>query len=67
MSNSIELLNFAQKKVEELEKDWETAQPEAFSPDPVSCTDFGACEEAMGLLDEVIMYTFQQCVYYLTK
>lgn len=26
-----------------------------------------ACEEAMTVLEEVIMFTFQQTVYYLTK
>lgn len=26
-----------------------------------------ASEEAMTVLEEVIMFTFQQCVYYLTK
>lgn len=26
-----------------------------------------ACEEAMTVLEEVIMFTFQQSVYYLTK
>lgn len=26
-----------------------------------------ANEEAMTILEEVIMYTFQQCVYYITK
>ncbi|XP_067878090.1 ras-interacting protein 1 isoform X3 [Heterodontus francisci] len=72
MSNSIELLNFAQKKVTEMEAVWECAQadaplPAGFSSDPAQSTDFESCEEAMAVLDEVIMYTFQQCVYYLTK
>lgn len=26
-----------------------------------------ASEEAMTVLEEVIMFTFQQCIYYLTK
>ncbi|XP_067878089.1 ras-interacting protein 1 isoform X2 [Heterodontus francisci] len=67
MSNSIELLNFAQKKVTEMEAVWECAQADGFSSDPAQSTDFESCEEAMAVLDEVIMYTFQQCVYYLTK
>ncbi|XP_043937474.1 ras-interacting protein 1 [Protopterus annectens] len=64
MSNSVELLNFFQKKVLEMEKDWET---EGIGDDPLIVNDLETCEEAMTLLDEVIMYTFQQCVYYLTK
>lgn len=35
--------------------------------DPQLCNDLELCDEAMALLDEVIMCTFQQSVYYLTK
>ncbi|XP_053546613.1 ras-interacting protein 1 isoform X2 [Bombina bombina] len=64
MANSMELLNFVQKKILDMEKEWET---EGSSQDALLSSDLEACEESMALLDEVIMYTFQQCVYYLTK
>ncbi|XP_069463124.1 ras-interacting protein 1 [Ambystoma mexicanum] len=64
MANSMELLNFVQKKVLDVEKEWEA---DGISHDALVSSDLEACEEAMALLDEVIMYTFQQCVYYLTK
>ncbi|XP_040181567.1 ras-interacting protein 1 isoform X1 [Rana temporaria] len=64
MANSMELLNFVQKKILDMEKEWDS---EASSQDALLSSDLEACEESMALLDEVIMYTFQQCVYYLTK
>ncbi|MEE6483178.1 hypothetical protein FKM82_013460 [Ascaphus truei] len=64
MANSMELLNFVQRKILDLEKEWES---EGTSHDALLSSDLEACEESMALLDEVIMYTFQQCVYYLTK
>ncbi|XP_029440257.1 ras-interacting protein 1 [Rhinatrema bivittatum] len=64
MANAMELLNFVQKKVLEMEKEWDS---EGAPHDALLSNDLEACEEAMSLLDEVIMYTFQQCVYYLTK
>lgn len=41
--------------------------PPGLSSDPQLCNDLELCDEAMALLDEVIMCTFQQSVYYLTK
>jgi len=35
--------------------------------DPVLSTDMDICSEALAQLDDVIMHTFQQCVYHLTK
>ncbi|XP_069804897.1 ras-interacting protein 1 isoform X2 [Dendropsophus ebraccatus] len=64
MANSMELLNFVQRKILDMEKEWES---EGTSQDALLSSDLEACEESMALLDEVIMYTFQQCVYYLTK
>ncbi|XP_073512341.1 ras-interacting protein 1 isoform X2 [Phyllobates terribilis] len=64
MANSMELLNFVQRKILDMEKEWES---EGTSQDTLLSSDLEACEESMALLDEVIMYTFQQCVYYLTK
>lgn len=36
-------------------------------PDAEVSSTRAACEEAMTVLEEVIMFTFQQSVYYLTK
>ncbi|KAM8846507.1 ras-interacting protein 1 isoform 2-T3 [Synchiropus picturatus] len=63
MSNATELLNFFQVKVEAMEKEWEFEAP----GDPVLTADMDTCSEALAQLDDVIMHTFQQCVYHLTK
>ncbi|KAG7469330.1 hypothetical protein MATL_G00127690 [Megalops atlanticus] len=63
MSNATELLNFFQVKVEAMEKEWEFEAP----GDPVLVADLDTCSEALAQLDDVIMHTFQQCVYHLTK
>ncbi|MGH0143107.1 UNVERIFIED_CONTAM: hypothetical protein FKN15_020341 [Acipenser sinensis] len=64
MSNSIELLHFIQQEVPKLllwgEEGGEIADSQ------VSATR-SASEEAMTVLEEVIMFTFQQSVFYLTK
>lgn len=46
---------------------WFSLSPPGLSSDPQLCNDLELCDEAMALLDEVIMCTFQQSVYYLTK
>uniref|UniRef100_A0A3Q3R7K7 Uncharacterized protein n=1 Tax=Monopterus albus TaxID=43700 RepID=A0A3Q3R7K7_MONAL len=68
MANSIELLHFIQHEVPQL-LPWRQDQDDEgdyllFSQ--MSSTQT-ACEEAMTVLEEVIMFTFQQSVYYLTK
>ncbi|XP_073728114.1 ras-interacting protein 1 [Misgurnus anguillicaudatus] len=63
MSNATELLNFFQAKVEAMEKEWEFEAP----GDPVLSADMDTCSDALAQLDDVIMHTFQQCVYHLTK
>uniref|UniRef100_A0AAY4AJ33 Ras interacting protein 1 n=1 Tax=Denticeps clupeoides TaxID=299321 RepID=A0AAY4AJ33_9TELE len=63
MSNATELLNFFQVKVEAMEKEWEFEAP----GDPVLTAEMDTCSEALAQLDDVIMHTFQQCVYHLTK
>lgn len=35
--------------------------------DPVLSADMDTCSDALAQLDDVIMHTFQQCVYHLTK
>lgn len=64
LANGVELLNLAQGRVGELEAELEMDAP---YPDPQLTADLEACDEAMAVLDEVIMSTFQQSVYYLTK
>uniref|UniRef100_W5LA70 Ras-associating and dilute domain-containing protein-like n=1 Tax=Astyanax mexicanus TaxID=7994 RepID=W5LA70_ASTMX len=72
MANSIELLHFINQEVpcilhgisqeeEEEEEDCMAVLELRLS------TVRPASEEAMTVLEEVIMFTFQQCVYYLTK
>ncbi|XP_072339976.1 ras-associating and dilute domain-containing protein-like isoform X2 [Scyliorhinus torazame] len=66
MSNSIELLHFIQQEVPIL-LTWEQHMDQyACHNDQFSSTK-AASEEAMTVLEEVIMFTFQQSVYYLTK
>ncbi|XP_028850560.1 ras-associating and dilute domain-containing protein isoform X2 [Denticeps clupeoides] len=65
MSNAIEILYFIQQKsptymqrIEHLDKG---------SKESLLSATISVNEEAMTILEEVIMYTFQQCVYYITK
>ncbi|XP_067170469.1 ras-interacting protein 1 [Apteryx mantelli] len=68
LANAMELLNLAQGCVLELEKELELElELEGPGHDAPLAGDLEACDEAMAVLDEVIMSTFQQCVYYLTK
>ncbi|XP_062035919.1 ras-associating and dilute domain-containing protein [Lepus europaeus] len=67
MSNAIELLYFTQQAcplyVQSLEDELDvTGSKESL----FSCT-LTASEEAMAVLEEVVLYAFQQCVYYLSK
>ncbi|XP_023569275.1 ras-associating and dilute domain-containing protein isoform X2 [Octodon degus] len=67
MSNSIELLYFIQQKcplyMQSMEEELDvTGSKESL----FSCT-LTASEEAMAVLEEVVLYAFQQCVYYLSK
>ncbi|KAL7990031.1 hypothetical protein Chor_012697 [Crotalus horridus] len=64
MANSMELLNLVQKTVLDIEKDLDL---EGVSHNALLSSDLETCDEAMAVLDEVIMSTFQQSVYYLTK
>ncbi|XP_068421604.1 ras-associating and dilute domain-containing protein isoform X1 [Eschrichtius robustus] len=67
MSNSVELLYFIQQKcplyMQSLEEELDaTGSKESL----FSCT-LTASEEAMAVLEEVVLYAFQQCVYYVSK
>ncbi|XP_041959473.1 ras-associating and dilute domain-containing protein [Alosa sapidissima] len=65
MSNSIELLYFIQQKSPKYTQCIE--QLETGSKESLLSASISVSEEAMSVLEEVIMYTFQQCVYYITK
>ncbi|XP_077462222.1 ras-associating and dilute domain-containing protein isoform X3 [Stigmatopora argus] len=64
MSNSIEILYFIQQRAPSYTHNMETVQG---SKESLLSATISANEEAMSILEEVIMYTFQQCVYYITK
>ncbi|XP_075999150.1 ras-associating and dilute domain-containing protein-like [Genypterus blacodes] len=64
MGNSIELLHFIQHEVPQL-LPWRQEEEDVLDCEMSSTRT--ACEEAMTVLEEVIMFTFQQTVYYLTK
>ncbi|XP_078800407.1 ras-associating and dilute domain-containing protein isoform X4 [Oryzias latipes] len=64
MSNSIEILYFIQQRAPAYTHNIETLQG---SKESLLSATISANEEAMTILEEVIMYTFQQCVYYITK
>uniref|UniRef100_A0A3Q3A4F0 Ras association and DIL domains n=1 Tax=Kryptolebias marmoratus TaxID=37003 RepID=A0A3Q3A4F0_KRYMA len=64
MSNSIEILYFIQQRAPAYTHSIETLQG---SKESLLSATITANEEAMTILEEVIMYTFQQCVYYITK
>uniref|UniRef100_I3JTI1 Ras association and DIL domains 2a n=1 Tax=Oreochromis niloticus TaxID=8128 RepID=I3JTI1_ORENI len=66
MANSIELLHFIQHEVPQL-LPWRLDQEDEGLLDSEISSTRTACEEAMTVLEEVIMFTFQQTVYYLTK
>ncbi|XP_029924292.1 ras-associating and dilute domain-containing protein [Myripristis murdjan] len=64
MSNSIEILYFIQQRAPAYTHSIEILQG---SKESLLSATISANEEAMTILEEVIMYTFQQCVYYITK
>ncbi|KAF7663302.1 hypothetical protein LDENG_00213610 [Lucifuga dentata] len=64
MSNSIEILYFIQQRAPAYTHSIEMLQG---SKESLLSATISANEEAMTILEEVIMYTFQQCVYYITK
>uniref|UniRef100_A0A8C6UY08 Si:ch73-281f12.4 n=1 Tax=Neogobius melanostomus TaxID=47308 RepID=A0A8C6UY08_9GOBI len=66
MANSIELLHFIQHDVPQL-LPFKQDQGDQAVLDSEMASTRAACEEAMTVLEEVIMFTFQQSVYYITK
>ncbi|KAI1896603.1 hypothetical protein AGOR_G00096470 [Albula goreensis] len=67
MANAIELLHFIQQEVPQLLLWSPVEDQENMGLDSHLSSTQSASEEAMTVLEEVIMFTFQQSVYYLTK
>ncbi|XP_074063105.1 ras-associating and dilute domain-containing protein isoform X3 [Macrotis lagotis] len=67
MSNSIELLYFVQQKSPLYIQNMEEELDVRGSKESLFSSTITASEEAMTVLEEVIMYTFQQSVYYISK
>ncbi|XP_068192276.1 ras-associating and dilute domain-containing protein-like [Antennarius striatus] len=62
LANAVELLHVIQHHVPQLLEGGAGG-----ASDSEAASTQAACEEAMTVLEEVIMFSFQQCVYYLTK
>ncbi|XP_062998972.1 ras-associating and dilute domain-containing protein [Elgaria multicarinata webbii] len=67
MSNSVEILYFVQQKSPVYIQNMEEELDIKGSKESLFSLTITASEEAMTVLEEVIMYTFQQCVYYISK
>ncbi|XP_025938754.1 ras-associating and dilute domain-containing protein [Apteryx rowi] len=67
MSNTIEILYFVQQKSPTYIQSMEEELDVKGSKESLFSSTITASEEAMTVLEEVIMYTFQQCVYYISK
>nr|XP_056722262.1 LOW QUALITY PROTEIN: ras-associating and dilute domain-containing protein [Euleptes europaea] len=67
MSNAIEILYFVQQRSPVYIQNMEEEMDIKGSKESLFSLTITASEEAMTVLEEVIMYTFQQCVYYISK
>ncbi|XP_010188480.1 PREDICTED: ras-associating and dilute domain-containing protein-like, partial [Mesitornis unicolor] len=67
MANAIEILYFIQQKSPTYIQSMEEELDVRGSKESLFSSTITASEEAMTVLEEVIMYTFQQCVYYISK
>ncbi|XP_030315365.1 LOW QUALITY PROTEIN: ras-associating and dilute domain-containing protein [Calypte anna] len=67
MANAIEVLYFIQQKSPTYIQNMEEELDVRGSKESLFSSTITASEEAMTVLEEVIMYTFQQCVYYISK
>ncbi|XP_006889810.1 PREDICTED: ras-associating and dilute domain-containing protein [Elephantulus edwardii] len=67
MANSVELLYFLQQKGPLYVQSMEEALDGTGSRESLLSCALTASEEAMAVLEEVILYAFQQCVYYISK
>ncbi|XP_006859931.1 PREDICTED: ras-associating and dilute domain-containing protein [Chrysochloris asiatica] len=67
MANAVELLFFLQQRCPHFVQTMEEALDAAGSKESLLSCVLTASEEAMGVLEEVVLYAFQQCVYYISK
>ncbi|NXD84135.1 RADIL protein, partial [Halcyon senegalensis] len=67
MANAIEVLYFVQQKSPTYIQSMEEELDVRGSKESLFSSTITTSEEAMTVLEEVIMYTFQQCVYYISK
>ncbi|XP_020941683.1 ras-associating and dilute domain-containing protein isoform X3 [Sus scrofa] len=67
MSNSVELLYFIQQRCPLYMQSLEEELDVTGSKESLFSCALTASEEAMALLEEVVLYAFQQCVYYVSK
>ncbi|NXD21361.1 RADIL protein, partial [Spelaeornis formosus] len=67
MANAVEILYFVQQKSPTYIQSMEEELDIKGSKESLFSSTITASEEAMTVLEEVIMYTFQQCVYYISK
>ncbi|CAK6446403.1 unnamed protein product [Pipistrellus nathusii] len=67
MANAVELLYFVQQQGPVYMQGLEQGPGGSGSMESVFSCALSASEEAMAELEEVILYAFQQCVYYISK
>ncbi|XP_052514363.1 ras-associating and dilute domain-containing protein [Budorcas taxicolor] len=67
MSNSVELLYFVQQRCPLYMQSLEEELDVTGSKESLFSCALTASEEAMAMLEEVVLYAFQQCVYYVSK
>lgn len=67
MANAVELLYFIQQRSPVYMQSLEQGPDIAGSKESLFSSALSASEEAMAELEEVILYAFQQCVYYISK
>ncbi|XP_023603687.1 ras-associating and dilute domain-containing protein, partial [Myotis lucifugus] len=67
MANAVELLYFVQQQGPVYMQGLEQGPDATGSTESVFSCALSASEEAMAELEEVILYAFQQCVYYVSK
>uniref|UniRef100_A0A4W2G7D6 Ras-associating and dilute domain-containing protein n=1 Tax=Bos indicus x Bos taurus TaxID=30522 RepID=A0A4W2G7D6_BOBOX len=67
MSNSVELLYFVQQRCPLYMQSLEEELDVTGSKESLFSCALTASEEAMAVLEEVVLYAFQQCIYYVSK
>lgn len=68
LSNALELLNYLQRKLPDyLPTEGFLSDEEEKNGEVGEDGSSEVCQEILSILEEVVMYSFQQCVYYITK